>query len=163
MTDNPRFPQIESFSPHLLNLLIAGSKGEVRVPVDSYRDGVRFQQRLSRFRKRLRVENHPMSKVVANVTVRLKWGEAVGLPPVEEIVSKKKARSPRDRNVPAVLVVEPTDRSFEAVIQRAGLALDTRDLLSPEPTSGSSIAEGDGDFEALLDELDRRPKTSRGD
>src|SRR5687768_4773528 len=96
---------IESFGPELMTALLAGSKGEVRLPMP-YRTAVNFRRRIHQLRARMREENHPQRGLVERAQVRILWGKDAGLDPVELKRTDNSNKTPVDLDAPAIVLLK---------------------------------------------------------
>lgn len=151
MTKRKQTP-LESFGPELLAALIKGGREEVRIPFPQYRQASYFRARLHQLRNVMRSENHPMASVASKARVILLYGEKAGLAPVPDSGPK----GPKDRSVPAVIVIKPQDAEFATILAAAGVTADdirsSDELLgTAEATAPSTAPLADPDFDSILD------------
>lgn len=163
MPRNPtrRFP-IASFGPELFNALVTGSRRKIEIELQTFRQGVKFQQRIQMLRKAMREENHPLSTVVTRARCSLIYGEAAGYPKCEETTTQRGNKFPVDRNVRCKIVIAPQDSEFREAVLGAGITesdLRSNDVLgtSPPISNPDLPPERGGDYlDDFLPELDKK-------
>lgn len=138
---------IESFGPEIMAALTKGSQEEYSITLPSYRDAVRFQQRIHMLRKRMREEQHPLYTVAARVHISLAWGIDAGFPEVATTVIGKGNRVPVDRSAKTKVTLKPRDSEFTAALLEAGISKEelkddplqemSGDAPATSPTSGA--------------------------
>jgi hypothetical protein len=133
-----RYP-IESFGPEIMAALLKASREKVTIAFQSYRDAVRFQQRIHILRSQMRDLHHPMYPIAARVHTSVLFGRRAGLAEVETYRNTKGMHYPRDRNIPAVIILKPRDSEFTAALNAAGVQVTPLANLLPEtPTPQQS-------------------------
>lgn len=149
MTVAKRRASIESFGPELLAALVKGSREPVTVKVP-YRTAIALTQRLNKLRYIMQHKGHSLYSIVARVKITTAWGERAGLPPADEVRSRKNVARPVDPEAPSVLTLSPHDSEFTDALRAAGVApVELRDdpieEISPTPTIEDLLANlGDG-------------------
>lgn len=130
MTAARKYP-IESFGPEIMGALQKGAREEFSIALPSYRDAVRFQQRIHMLRKAMREANHPLYPVAARVHISLSWGKLGGFPiEVETTTIGKGNRVPVDRGTPTRVTLKPRDSEFQAALLQGGV---TKEELKDDP------------------------------
>lgn len=112
-----RQPTVASFGRRALQLLIEGSKERQSLPF-TYREAVAMAQRLNSLRAAMRREGHQALPSVEQAKVRVDWLRDGS---IEEEVSSKNVRVPKDRDSPAFLIVEPHDLALGEKMKAAGI------------------------------------------
>lgn len=130
-------PPITSFGPQLLGALIKGSKEPIVLTL-SYREASVMRRRLYELRNRLREEKHELAPIVENVRIFIEWGPSINFPTIEERVSSKSVRSPRNPNATVRLTIRPADSEFREALQRAGV--DAHEL-TDDPVTQDEFAD----------------------
>lgn len=154
MTRPARRRPIESFGSNLLDTLIKGSREEVKV-IGPYRKAVKFRQRLYQLRAVMRDTKHPLYRNVASAYISITWESTV-----EEVVSSKNVKHPRDIEAEVTVTIQPQDSQFRDMLLKAGMkeADLQSDPLDPNATTEDGPPEGQqvSDLDAILYGLERK-------
>lgn len=158
-----RFP-IESFGPELMTLLLKGGREQV-ILRGTYRKLSNFRTRIGLLRTQMILQKHKMYPVASRAGFLLLWGKRAGefLASRNEPVpagflsdpsfktKKNYNRYPIDRDVPALLVVQPRDLQFRSLLEDAGI---TSAEIGSTPTltgAGTAPVNRPRDFDDFLD------------
>src|SRR5882672_7220953 len=115
---------LESFGPQITQLLIEGSQRKIVVEEGlTYASAIRLQLRIQSLRKQMRIQAHPMWKVVAKAKVSVLWGAKAGFAPVEMKHNSRNYPFTKDNTVPAKVIVQPRDGEFSSALTAAGVAI----------------------------------------
>ena len=138
----PRPPMpLESFGPNIMAALLKGAVEGFEVWA-SYKDAIRFRQRIHRLRSAMREAKHSEYPIVARVKVTIRWPEGTKL--------EKSGRYlvPTDRNTRVLLALRPNDSEFDDMLKNIGLDTTGEIESATQPEKLSSK-----DLDQLLDEL----------
>lgn|SRR5262245_16675457 len=113
----PKRPRpVESFGPELFAALLAASTKEVRIPM-TYRQGVRFRQRIHQMREAMRLSRHPKYETCTRVRI------GIELPSDCVTMKSGRHRVPTDRGIMVTVVLSPNDSEFSDILSKAGVQL----------------------------------------
>lgn len=109
-----RYP-VSSFGPELMELLIRGSKEEVRVPCDSMKQMKFLQMRIQTLRGAMAKERHPQYAIATRARVTCEWN-------FKKHPSRKGLQFPPEAEE-CVLVIRPQDSQFSEILAKAGITV----------------------------------------
>lgn len=142
---------LTAYGPEVLNALIRGGRKELPIPMPSYTRAKEFQNRCHSLRTALRVQEHKLSPLAERAKVSLyfgsmarDWYAARNLTPTvvypDTEIAGKISKYPRDRRVPALIVIAPRDSQFTDILKSAGISADE---LKDDPLLDTSLHETD--------------------
>lgn len=127
-----RYP-VSSFGPELMELLIRGSKEEVRVPCESMKQMKFLQMRIQMLRGAMAREKHAQYPLATRARTTVTWN-------TEKHPSRKGKQFPMDAE-DCVLIIRPNDSQFAEILEKAGIkpSQGAADVLNDLPLPESSI------------------------
>lgn len=128
---------IESFGPELMAALLEGARKQVDLKLN-FRDANFFRARINHLRKRMREMDHPEFPLAAKARIQILWGLDAGMPQVEEVISSRRVRRPKDDSAPCILRLSPQDQQFAKVLKEAGVEAG---VLHNDPLAALPVAE----------------------
>lgn len=129
---------VESFGPELLQALMAGALGEVKLKMP-YGRAARFRQRIYQLRHAMRQAGHEKYELCSRVRISIVWSDGSGI--------DTHARPDRGRE--ALVVLSPHDSEFSSALLDAGLGIS---LPSAPPIEAPSLDEA-RESRVFFDEL----------
>jgi len=132
-------PSVESFGPELMTALLEGSKARFVIPGLSYRNCVKFRQRIYQLRKAMIDAKHEAVTSVARTRIQIVWPQDT---PTHK--SRKGLKWPTDRSTICDLIISPHDSEFADALKRAGIKSPDLidDVLETPKTSSPSALKG---------------------
>jgi hypothetical protein len=116
--------------------LLEGARKGVSLQL-SFRDAVRFRQRLYQLRNSMRLESHPEYRIVSRVKVTITWPEDANT-----IRTSKDVHFPSDRKTICRVDVKPLDSEFDAALATVGIT-----------PSGPTVPQAAQDLDKFLETL----------
>lgn len=105
---------VESFGPELFAALLKGATEEVKVPM-TWRQAVRFRQRVHQMREAMRRTSHPKYEICTKVRI------GIEVPFDCPTVKSGRHKVPVDKGIKVTLVLSPNDSEFGPLLAAAGV------------------------------------------